>query len=65
MRVTKVEKLTNEKWLNLFVASYEHKGHTGRWLYASRKQDPGKDHGLVQIGRLLAAMHIDPSNNQY
>src|SRR5207248_563824 len=42
MRVTHVEKLTNEKWLNLFAASYEHNGHKGRWVYASRKSGPAE-----------------------
>jgi ADP-ribose pyrophosphatase len=40
MQVKSVEKLTNEKWLNLYAATYEHNGHTGRWLYASRKEHP-------------------------
>src|SRR5437764_592182 len=40
MRVLKIEKLTTEKWLNLFAATYQHDGETGRWLFASRKKDP-------------------------
>jgi len=40
MRVLQVRKLTDEKWLNLFEASFEHNGHQGRWLFASRKADP-------------------------
>jgi len=27
MRIDKVEKITNEKWLNLFAATFEHNGH--------------------------------------
>ena len=42
MRITHVEKLTNERWLNLFAARYEHNGHQGRWVYASRKSGPGQ-----------------------
>jgi ADP-ribose pyrophosphatase len=42
MRIENVEKLTNEKWLNLFAAHFEHNGHRGRWLFASRKQDPAR-----------------------
>jgi ADP-ribose pyrophosphatase len=42
MRVIHVEKLTNEKWLNLFAASYEHNDHKGRWVYASRKSGPAE-----------------------
>ena len=37
MKVTHVEKITNEKWLNLYRAKYEHNGHSGGWVYASRK----------------------------
>jgi ADP-ribose pyrophosphatase len=37
MKILKVEKITNEKWLNLYAASYEHKGRKGRWIYASRR----------------------------
>lgn len=40
MRITRVEKLTDEKWLNLFAAAYEHNGHVGRWVFASRKAKP-------------------------
>lgn len=40
MKITSVEKITNERWVNLFQASYEHNGHAGRWVFASRKQTP-------------------------
>jgi ADP-ribose pyrophosphatase len=44
MDIIKIEKLTNEKWLNLFAATYRHGGRTGRWVFASRKlsDDPYK-----------------------
>jgi ADP-ribose diphosphatase len=41
MKVTRVEKLTAEKWLNLFAAHYEHNGKGGRWVFASRRERPG------------------------
>jgi ADP-ribose pyrophosphatase len=46
MKIIKVEKLTNEKWLNLFAATYRHNDHQGRWVFASRneKPDPQKRH---------------------
>jgi ADP-ribose pyrophosphatase len=46
MKIIKVEKLTNEKWLNLFAATYQHNDHQGRWVFASRneKPDPQKRH---------------------
>jgi ADP-ribose pyrophosphatase len=43
MEIRKIEQLTQEKWLNLYAADFEHKGHTGRWLYASRKSQPHAD----------------------
>ncbi len=45
MRILDLQKLTDEKWLNLFAATFEHKGHTGRWLFASRKAEPHKGPG--------------------
>jgi ADP-ribose pyrophosphatase len=41
MHIDKVERITDEKWLNLFAATFEHNGHTGRWVFASRKARPG------------------------
>ena len=35
MQVKRLDKLTNERWLNLFAAEYEHKGHAGRWVFAT------------------------------
>jgi ADP-ribose pyrophosphatase len=40
MEILKVEKITDEKWLNLFAATYRHDGRTGRWVFASRKEHP-------------------------
>jgi ADP-ribose pyrophosphatase len=45
MRVQKVEKLTDEKWINLFAANFEHHGHSGRWVFASRKAAPYQGRG--------------------
>jgi ADP-ribose pyrophosphatase len=44
MHIHKVEQLTHEKWLNLYAATFEHSGHSGRWLYASRNPQPNTDH---------------------
>ena len=43
MHIHKIEPITHEKWLNLYAATFEHNGHTGRWLYASRKPQPNTD----------------------
>ncbi len=40
MHILNVRKLTDEKWLNLFAADFEHKGHRGCWVFASRKDRP-------------------------
>jgi ADP-ribose pyrophosphatase len=44
MKITTVEKLTNERWLNLFAATFEHQGHQGRWVFASRREKPYAGH---------------------
>lgn len=38
MDILGVEKLTNERWLNLYAAQFRHNDHQGRWVYASRKK---------------------------
>jgi ADP-ribose pyrophosphatase len=45
MKITRLDKLTNERWVNLFVADYEHNDHTGRWVFASRRERPHTGHG--------------------
>lgn len=40
MKILTVTKLTNEKWLNLFAATFENREHTGRWVFASRRAQP-------------------------
>jgi ADP-ribose pyrophosphatase len=40
MIIRDLSKLTDEKWINLFAATFEHKGHAGRWVFASRHQQP-------------------------
>jgi ADP-ribose pyrophosphatase len=40
MNIQKLEKLTDEKWLNLFAATFENRGHVGRWVFASRRPRP-------------------------
>jgi len=41
MDIVRIDKLTNERWLNLYGVTFRHNDHTGRWVYASRK-DPDK-----------------------
>jgi len=40
MKITKLERLTNERWVNLFRADWEHAGHQGHWVFASRREKP-------------------------
>jgi ADP-ribose pyrophosphatase len=42
MQIVDVKKLTRERWLNLYAARFEHNGHKGRWVFASR-HPPSKD----------------------
>lgn len=40
MKVNSVEKITDQKWLNLYDAKYtNNKGEEASWIYASRKKD--------------------------
>jgi ADP-ribose pyrophosphatase len=40
MEITRVERLTNEKWINLFAATYRDGERESRWVFASRKEKP-------------------------
>jgi ADP-ribose pyrophosphatase len=40
MHILNLQKLTDEKWINLFAAEFEHKGQRGRWVFASRRDRP-------------------------
>jgi ADP-ribose pyrophosphatase len=40
MDILRTTRLTSEKWLNLFVRVYRHKGQERQWVFASRKPDP-------------------------
>ncbi len=39
MRVTGTKFLTNQKWLNLVEAAYDHHGESGTWVFASRRAE--------------------------
>jgi len=55
MQIRNLRKLTDERWLNLFSVDYDNKGHTGRWVFASRKQHPhtGRSNDAVIIVPVL------------
>jgi ADP-ribose diphosphatase len=57
MKILGVEKLTDEKWLNLFAAKYRHKGKTGRWVFASRKLDPQADKDSCDAVLIVPILH--------
>jgi ADP-ribose pyrophosphatase len=40
MQISKIQKLTDEHWVNLYAARFEHNGHKGRWIFASRRPNP-------------------------
>jgi ADP-ribose pyrophosphatase len=58
MEIVRVEKLTNEKWLNLFAATFRNGEREGRWLFASRSHKPyaegHKPQAVVIVPILLA-----------
>jgi ADP-ribose pyrophosphatase len=43
MIIRDVTCLTQERWINLFAATFENRGHTGRWVFASRKRRPHEE----------------------
>lgn len=57
MDILGVEKLTDEKWLNLFAARFSHGGHTGRWVFASRKPDPLADKSGCDAVLIVPVLH--------
>ena len=36
MEIVRTEKITNERWVNLFARIFRHNGQEGRWTFASR-----------------------------
>jgi len=58
MKIHNRDKLTNEKWLNRFAADYEHNGHTGRWVYASRKPN-GVPDGRPDAVLIVPILHAE------
>jgi ADP-ribose pyrophosphatase len=40
MEILQTERITNEPWINLFARTYRHHNHEGRWVFASRRQEP-------------------------
>jgi ADP-ribose pyrophosphatase len=59
MKITRLEQLTNEKWLNLFAARYRHNDHEGRWVFASRNEEPHRG-GIPCNAVLMAAVLRNP-----
>jgi ADP-ribose pyrophosphatase len=58
MEILGVEKLTDQKWLNLFAATYRHHGKTGRWVYASRK--PAPQQGTIDAVVIVPILKAPP-----
>ncbi len=59
MDILKVEKLTDEKWLNLYATTFRHGDHSGRWVFASRApgDDPYKTAGRCDAVLIVAILH--------
>ncbi len=58
MRILKTEKLTHEKWLNLFAANIEHNGHQARWIFASRKPEPFQPIASGDAVIIIPILHV-------
>jgi ADP-ribose pyrophosphatase len=43
MIIREITALTQERWINLFAATFENRGQTGRWVFASRKRNPHQE----------------------
>jgi ADP-ribose pyrophosphatase len=60
MEILDVEKLTDQKWLNLFAATYRHHGKNGRWVYASRKQATQPHQGTADAVVIVPILKVPP-----
>lgn len=64
MEIVRTEKLTNERWVNLFARHYRHNGQEGRWTFASRGDGtpPPADHfdAVVIVPILLGKGRAKP-----
>jgi ADP-ribose pyrophosphatase len=40
VEIKTAEKITDQKWLNLFRVNWHNRGKTGEWIFASRKEEP-------------------------
>ena len=62
-RIVKSEKITNNKWINLFRVQYVNsKEKVCDWVFASRKKDPFKDNGVDAV--VIAAIVDTPERRK-
>ena len=59
MDILKIEKLSDERWLNLYGATFRNKGHTGRWVFASRNNQPKEKAGVVDAVVMAPLLHVE------
>ncbi len=64
MKILHVDKLTAEKWLNLFAATWEHNGHTGRWVFASRQPQPHSAENRADAVLMAAVLRTEGQPNR-
>jgi ADP-ribose pyrophosphatase len=60
MNILDVQKLTDERWVNLFAARFTHDGREGRWVFASRRkqtESPAAADAVVIVPVLHEAGH--------
>jgi len=56
--ILKVEKLTDERWLNLYAATFRHNDHSGRWLFASRRKAAEVRSPAVDAVVMVPILHV-------
>lgn len=56
MKITGIKKVTQEKWLNLFVADYQNKDYKGHWVYASRRDQHTGGHITADAVLIVATV---------
>lgn len=59
MRIRDLTRLTDEKWINLFAATFENNEHVGRWVFASRQAQPYQQTGLVPDAVIIVPILVE------
>ena len=67
MKVGEIQKITDQKWLNLFRTRWENRGQTGEWIFASRKEMPKPGKEMPEADAVIIVpihVHKNPVNHK-